>query len=72
MGVRGGGGGGRGGGWRGGWGGASGFRMQLCFGFASDVFAKLHIYFLIKPKHAEPAWPAYKSACRVGVQILIM
>ena len=31
----------------GGRGGASGFRMQLCFGFASDVFAKLHIYFLI-------------------------
>ncbi len=26
---------------------ASGFRMQLCFGFASDVSAKLHICFLI-------------------------
>ncbi len=26
---------------------ASGFRMQLCFGSESDVFAKMHIYFLI-------------------------
>ena len=40
-------GGGRGWGEGGGEGRASGFRMQLCFGFDSDVFAKLHIYFLI-------------------------
>ncbi len=41
-------GGGRGWGEGGGEGRASGFRMQLCFGFDSDVFAKLHIYFLIE------------------------
>ncbi len=39
-------GGGRGWGEGGGEGRASGFRMQLCFGFDSDVFAKLHIYFV--------------------------
>ena len=31
-------------------GGASGFGMQLCFGCASDVFAKLHIYLIVTSK----------------------